>query len=195
MRKFLLLAALFAASCATVPPADPQQIFFERVARLCGKAFEGAIVSPPVASDSDFAGKRLVMHVRSCTDREIRIPFHVGDDRSRTWVLSRTGSGLRLKHDHRHEDGSEDEVTQYGGDTDGPGIPERQTFPADEFTKALLLRVGNRAGVDNVWAMEMRPGTVFAYELRRPNRFFRVEFDLSRPVAPPPPPWGSGTAD
>jgi hypothetical protein len=32
--------------------------------------------------------------------------------------------------------------------------------------------------------------TVFAYELRRPARFFRVEFDLTRPVAPAPAPWG-----
>jgi hypothetical protein len=32
---------------------------------------------------------------------------------------------------------------------------------------------------------------MFAYELRRPNRHFRVEFDLTRPVPAPPPPWGA----
>jgi hypothetical protein len=67
---------------------------------------------------------------------------------------------------------------------------ERQHFPADEETKALLLREGNAAGVDNVWAIEAT-AQAFAYELRRPNRFFRVEFDLTEPVAPPPPPWGN----
>ena len=36
---------------------------------------------------------------------------------------------------------------------------------------------------------DCRPGSLFAYELRRPNRFFRVEFDLGRPVPAPPPPW------
>ncbi|HEY0053631.1 MAG TPA: hypothetical protein VGB49_09480, partial [Caulobacteraceae bacterium] len=35
----------------------------------------------------------------------------------------------------------------------------------------------------NVWAMEVHPGRTFAYELRRANRHFRVEFDLARPVA------------
>jgi hypothetical protein len=45
--------------------------------------------------------------------------------------------------------------------------------------------------VTNVWAVEVEPGALFAYELRRPGRFFRVEFDLKRPIAPPPPPWGS----
>jgi hypothetical protein len=39
--------------------------------------------------------------------------------------------------------------------------------------------------------MEIHPGRTFAYELRRPNRHFRVEFDLSRPVPAPPPPWGA----
>ena len=33
------------------------------------------------------------MHVRSCTPTEIRVPFHVGEDRSRTWVITRTDGG------------------------------------------------------------------------------------------------------
>jgi len=38
--------------------------------------------------------------------------------------------------------------------------------------------------VTNVWAIEVEPGHLFAYELRRPERHFRVEFDLTRPLAP-----------
>jgi hypothetical protein len=181
------LSAFALASCATTsPPSDP----FDQLSALCGKAFEGRIVSPPVAADASFAGQRLVMHVRDCSPDTIRIPFHVGDDRSRTWVISRTTTGLRLKHDHRHRDGSEDKVTRYGGDSMSPHAATRQEFPADAFTKALLVREGNVAGASNVWAVELIPGRIFAYELRRPGRFFRVDFDLTRPVAPPPPPWG-----
>ncbi|HSJ24911.1 MAG TPA: hypothetical protein VK929_09605, partial [Longimicrobiales bacterium] len=44
-------------------------------------------------------------------------------------------------------------------------------------------------GVHNVWAMEIHPGEMFAYELTRFNKDFRAEFDLSSPVAAPPPPW------
>ena len=184
-------AAALAAACATTPAAAPQQVFFERLARLCGKAFEGRVASPAVVADRDFAGKRLVMHVRDCSADEIRIPFHVGEDRSRTWVVTRTGSGLRLKHDHRHADGSEDALTRYGGDTAGPGSTERQEFPVDPFSRDLFTRRGRAVSNANVWAMEVRPGSSFAYELRRPERFFRVEFDLSRPVAAPPAPWGA----
>jgi hypothetical protein len=34
------------------------------------------------------------------------------------------------------------------------------------------------------------PGRLLVYELRRPGRFFRAEFDLTHPAAAPPPPWG-----
>ena len=189
MKRSIALACL-AAGCAT-PIAGPQPTFFASLSSLCGKAFEGRIVSPPIAADASFAGKRVVMHVRECSADTIRIPFHVGEDRSRTWVVTRTTTGYRLKHDHRHQDGSEDKVTQYGGDSTTPVGAARQEFPADQFTKDLLIREGNAAGANNVWAVEVNPGRSFAYELRRPNRFFRVEFDLTRPVSPPPRPWGS----
>ena len=191
MRAVLSLVAIALSGCATVPPTTPQDTFFTRLLAFCGQAFEGRVASPPVEADAAFAGKRLVMHVHECSTDAIRIPFHVGEDRSRTWVITRTGTGLRLKHDHRHEDGSEDRVTQYGGDTITYGSATRQEFPADVFTKDLLVREGNTAGVDNVWAVEVQAEDIFAYELRHPNRYFRVEFDLTRPVAPPPPPWGS----
>jgi hypothetical protein len=191
MRFLAATLSALLAGCASLPQAPPAERFMTSLQRLCGQAFEGRIVSPAVAADAAFAGKRLVMHVRECEAGTVRIPFHVGEDRSRTWVVTRTPGGLRLKHDHRHEDGSEDRVTQYGGDTADSGTAERQTFPADAFTRALLIRGNNPAGAANIWALEVRPGATFAYELRRPGRFFRVEFDLTRPVAPPPPPWGS----
>jgi hypothetical protein len=128
------------------------------------------------------------MHVRECSGDTIRIPFHVGENRSRTWVLTRTEAGLRLKHDHRHEDGSEDSVTQYGGDTRDAGTAGRQEFHADSLTAALIP-----AARTNVWTIELVPGERFVYALRREGteRRFRAEFDLSQPAATPPPPWGS----
>lgn len=185
-----LLAAVLAGCAATSREAAPEDRFMGGLASMCGKAFEGRIASPPVEADRAFAGKRLVMDVRGCSTDEIRIPFHIGEDRSRTWVVTRTGTGLRLKHDHRHSDGTEDKLTQYGGDSAGEGTAERQEFPADAFSKAMFTRENIPASTANVWAIEV-DGEIFAYELRRPGRFFRVEFDLSRPVAPPPPPWGA----
>lgn len=183
----ILTLALLAACAPATPELGPQDKFWQGINALCGQAFAGTVVEAP-PGDTSFANHELVMHVRSCQEREIRIPFHVGADRSRTWVLSRTETGLRLKHDHRHEDGSEDAVTQYGGDTEGAGEPGEQEFRADSLTATLIP-----AAVTNVWTIEIAPGRQYVYALRREgtDRRFRIEFDLTRPVPIPPAPWGS----
>jgi len=195
--KFLGAAVFITASNGhmRVAPAEvlvaPADEFVAQFAAHCGRAYAGRIVTNEPAADNDpFVGKTLVMHVRECEAGEIKVPFHVGDDRSRTWVLTRTVTGLRLKHDHRHEDGSDDALTMYGGDTAAPGTATRQEFPADAFSIAMFERQGLTASVTNVWATEIGPGR-FLYELRRPTgRLFQVEFDLTKPVEPPPAPWG-----
>jgi hypothetical protein len=178
------------------PDAAPDSAFMARLNELCGQAFAGRItVNEPASPDDAFAGKSLIMHVRECAPSELRIPFHVGEDRSRTWIVRDTGQGLRLKHDHRHADGSADKVTQYGGDTATAGSAVRQEFPVDEFSRGLFERESMQVSMRNVWAMEIHPGEKFVYELSRPGRQFRVEFDLQNPVSPPPPPWGSSDRD
>ena len=174
----------------------PGDVLWNALASMCGKAFEGRMVEGTEASDKAMEGQRMVMHVRGCTADELRIPYHVGENRSRTWVITRTPAGLRLKHDHRHEDGSADAVTQYGGDSRQPspdglrpaGAADGLSvdFHADEFTAKLLP-----VSASNIWTMAVQPGKTFTYGLRREamNRRFRVEFDLSKPVPPPPPPW------
>jgi hypothetical protein len=186
----MLVVVAWIASTAPAPAqgrAPAQEQFWDGVRALCGRAFEGRLaLAPP--GDTTFAGRRLVMHVRECGEDEVRIPFVVGDDRSRTWVLTRTSDGLRLKHDHRHADGSPDAVTWYGGDTRTPGTAGEQEFPADAHTRTLLP-----AAAANVWMLAIEPGALFAYALERrgTDRRFRVEFDLAREVEAPPPPWGS----
>jgi hypothetical protein len=106
----------------------------------------------------------------------------------RTPVVTRLAEGFRLKHHHLHEDGSPDAVHLYGGDTAGSGSDEWQEFPADPFTAELVP-----VAATNVWTVEVIPGELFAYGLRREgtDRAFRVEFDLTQSVPTPPAPWGA----
>ncbi|GEM_PF-292199 len=188
------VAAMAVPFMATASDA-PVDTFLAALEPYCGKAFAGEVlVDEPATGDNAFTTQPLVMHVAECGEDEIRIPFHVGDDHSRTWVLTRVPGGLRLKHDHRHEDGSEDAVTMYGGTTAAAGTANRQEFPVDDESIAMFRREGLDASVTNTWAMEIGPGDRFLYELSRPGgRLFQVEFDLATPVATPPPPWGSET--
>lgn len=191
MAGFAIATSTALAACSmgggqeqeTAAPAD----LFEALSAYCGQAFAGGVDSDDPL-DAGWVGQTLVMHVRECSEDELRIPLHLGEDRSRTWVVTRTGAGYRLKHDHRHEDGSEDVLTQYGGDSslvDGLRIE----FPADEFSRDLFVREGIPDSAQNTWMMEIE-GETFTYGLDRPGRSFRAVFDLSEPVAAPPAPWG-----
>jgi hypothetical protein len=173
----LLLLAACTSACATRAPATPEAVFFSRLKALCGQSFDGKLVTSD-AADADMRSQPLTMRVRNCTRNEVRIPFEVGQDRSRTWVVTRTGSGLRLKHDHRHADGTPDVRTNYGGDSRAALGAERIEFPADVFSQDLFKTQGIPQSATNVWALELRPGEAFAYELRRAGRHFRVEFPL-----------------
>ncbi len=168
--------------------AVEQETFFNQLAAHCGKAFAGKVVSKDSA-DAAFRDKSLVMHVRECSDTELKIPFHVGDDHSRTWVITKTDQGLRLKHDHRHQDGTEDNVTMYGGDTANMGTSQKQSFPIDKESIDNFMQNGLTQSVTNVWHMEVTPST-FSYLLTRENRHFQVDFDLSQSQPLPPAPWG-----
>ena len=159
------------------------KVFFETLKTLCGRRFSGRIVAdvPPPAANDPFSGKPLTMYVRDCNEDEIRIPFSVGEDRSRTWVVSRLPVGLRLKHDHRHSDGTPDRITMYGGDTVSAGSRVRQSFPADQESLDLFRTNNMPASLTNVWSLELIADQYFVYELARPGgRLFRVQFDLSQ---------------
>lgn len=178
---------------AATSPADT---WWDNLRALCGNAYVGAVTSDDPA-DADLVEQPLTMHVRRCDDQRLEVPFHIGENRSRTWVLTRTDSGIQLQHDHRHEDGSEDAVTLYGGhtvpsgtDTVPSGTDTAQHFPADEYSKQLFVDQGLEVSVTNVWTMELIPGDRFSYILRRPERHFQADFDLTQTVEPPPAPWG-----
>jgi hypothetical protein len=178
-RLLLLLPGL--AGCASAVPArgaPAQQSFFSELQRLCGRAFVGSVLEAP-ASDTLFSGRRLVMHVQECTAERVVIPVQVGDDRSRTWIVSRDPAGLRLTHVHRHPDGTEDENSRYGGVTRAAGTAHRQDFPADSVS---IRAVPGRA--TQSWTLELWPGEAFDYSLHRVSTDLRIRFrfDLARPL-------------
>jgi len=204
-RPLCLAPLALLLGCATTPPEalppSPQDAFWNALSSHCGMAYAGRLVSDE-APDAEMRGRQMAMHVRECSAQVIKVPFHIERpdgswDRSRTWVFTRTATGLRLKHDHRHEDGKPDAMTMYGGDTASPGTAAVQEFPVDAESIALFQREGRSVSITNVWRVEVDwQGTAparYVYQLQRkaPNaRNFRVEFDLSKPITPPPAPWG-----
>ena len=167
---------------------EGQAEFWSRLHTHCGEAFEGRLVTAAPGFDLLDGSERLVVHFRSCSDFETRLPFHIEEgpdawDRSRTWVFFNHGAdGLELRHDHRHQDGSEEENTWYGGDAiEGGAYWQRFVYPPR--TEEMGVFMG--------WRVEIHPNERFTYGTMRDEEWtFRVDFDLSQSVEPPPPPWG-----
>jgi hypothetical protein len=185
MKPSYLLVLFFFSFRVYAQDIPANQIFWQTLSGHCGKSFEGAVVTP-ISDNDPFADKKLVMHIVDCGDGFIHIPFFVGEDKSRTWVLTMQDGLIKLKHDHRHADGSPDKVTQYGGIASNIGLPGTQFFPADQETADLIP-----ASATNVWWITLDE-TSFSYNLRRmgTDRFFSVKFDLTKEVESPGPAWG-----
>ena len=144
---------------------DSSDEYWANLTSLCGSRYEGEMVFPTDSND-DFKGKLLVAEFAQCTDNEIRIPFAVGENRSRTWVITRVAGSLQLKHDHRHEDGSVDDESNYGGLAGSAGSALSQSFAADKFTQILIP-----AASTNVWAISLSADFMqLTYHLERHSK-------------------------
>jgi len=187
---FILSLTFFVISCGRRPQPEPpqpvsgeliletHQDFFNNLASLCGKSFEGEQVfrSHHAAGWEDY---EMVMHVERCESDHIHIPFRVGEDRSRTWMFTIEDGRLRLRHDHRYPDGTPEAESLYGGYADDSGTAFVQHFPADEYTAELI-----EGGEGNIWTIMIDEAfTTFTYRLERDGeKRLRVDFDLTRPL-------------
>lgn len=150
----------------------------KNLSAFCGNHYSGKVVFPEGDKDP-FKGEPLKIHVASCTETEIRIPFQVGKDKSRTWVLTLDEKGLLLKHDHRHEEGTPDSITMYGGYARPAGTAFTQSFPADAHTASLIP-----AASTNEWTLRLSDDkkTLSYILLRNGELRFQAVFDLREAI-------------
>jgi hypothetical protein len=155
-----------------------EQTFLNNLESLCGKSFLGSEQYIKEGRES-WAHKKFVMHVTKCDSNRVHIPFHLDEDHSRTWMFMVDEKGLRFRHDHRHEDGTPEDVTLYGGYADGTGNAFVQHFPADEYTKDMLADTNSRK-----WNIILGEDmSSFTYELEVQGELvFSAKFDLTIPV-------------
>lgn len=172
-----LASSICAAACllvsAAAGAADPHEQFMATLTGLCGQHFEGALAYA-IDPKNDFAGKKMSADV-VCTGSDVRIPLQVGEDRSRTWIFSRSAAGLELRHDHRHPDGTPDAVTMYGGMANDSGSAWSQSFNADKHTFAVIP-----GSETNIWTTSVSAdGSTLTYHLERHAKP-RITFVLKR---------------
>ena len=156
---------------------DTHQKFLENIQSLCGNSFAGEVIFPeePPRGFTD----PLTVHFLDCEGSSANVPFHVGENKTRTWMFTLTEEGLLFKHDHRNPDGTPDGLTNYGGWAAEDGTAFQQRFPADEET------IGFRDGLrSHIWVVEFSEDmTTYSYSLYLyENLYFRADFDLTQPL-------------
>lgn len=174
MKRLLVCFALFVATSVSAH-ADTSTLF-DTLKNHDGKTYHGRMSYS--RNTNDEMDKPMQITVKVVSDDEIRIPLQVGEDRSRTWILTRSEAGVLLKHDHRHADGTPDEVTNYGGLASDIKLGNQLIFPADGDTTTMLPDASS-----NVWSMRLSPdGGKFYYYLERHSQpRFEAAFDIVAP--------------
>ncbi len=184
----LMIAAFFIASCGQAPREEAEEAeaaelppqeraFMDNLASLCGQSFPGE--EAYLAEGRESWDGAYVMHVTVCEEDRVHIPFHVGEDQSRTWMFINEDGQLRFRHDHRYPDGTPEENTLYGGYSDGQGTAFEQYFPKDDYSRELLDGHYGRE-----WHVVMDEAmTTFSYRLLYDGEVvFQADFDLTNPL-------------
>jgi hypothetical protein len=145
-RNFVAVGAglMLAAACAAEVPASaggtetPQHAFFNALAERCGDEYPGrAIIAPE--SDDTFRPAFLGMKIATCTGDQIRIPFLVDGDESRTWILTLDDEGLLFTHEHMLEGDTLSSNSGWGGRAAwGTGTALFQHFPDHRWDAAQV---------------------------------------------------------
>lgn len=172
------------------PELQSHELFFSALAEQCGNAYPGGLTLEPPGDDMLTGTELLIVHFRECDENQLKLPFHIelegteDWDRSRTWIFTKHEDGLEIRHDHRKPDGSDDDVTMYGGYSVEGGSALRYEFKSIPRTE--------ETGIFRGWRVEIVPGERYTYgTIRGEDWSWRIDFDLSVPLAElPPAPWG-----
>ncbi len=191
-RYTFILGAVMAitAACGEQAEQQPYEQFFAALAEQCGNAYPGGLTLEPPGDEMLTGTELLIVHFRECDENQLKMPFHIeleeeeDWDRSRTWIFTKHDDGLEIRHDHRKLDGSDDDVTMYGGFSVGEGTALRQEFKSVERTE--------ETGMFRGWRIEIEPGIRYTYgTIRDTSWSWRVDFDLTEALEQnPPAPWG-----
>lgn len=132
----------------------------------------------------------MFLRISSCLGNARRLPFHLGSNRSPSWASMRSGKGLRPGHDHLHQVGGEDVITQCDSDTVSESTATPQEFPVDAEPISLFTYSEMQISTTHIRALEIDASRI-AVELRGEDHWFRVWFDLGKPAAKSEPACGA----
>ena len=129
-----------------------------------------------------------MLHIRDCSDTQIKMPLHIDDNSSRILVLTKSDGIIKLQHDHRHTDGSSDALTLYGGYSSANSTAKVQNFPESAESIAITKAHAPNRTYPSVWSIILSSEDI-TYQVVRPGRTIKTTFKFTDTVAYPPKAW------
>ena len=170
-------AMLAFAACGSPTPSFPQGAFWDALEPACGTVLPGEMLSN-ASSDRDWRRRGVSLDVTECSSEGMRMVVQVGNDRSRTWILTQAADGIDFRIERA--EGTGPGVSGYGGVSSEGADAMRQVFPADEVTKEMFSERGLALALENVWSLTIDPEAGdLVYEVERISGGRKIRFDLS----------------
>jgi hypothetical protein len=125
--------------CNTAKPAaGPVALsFYKQLRLLCGKRINGMVLYP-AGAEAPFRGLEIRLEIAQCSDREIRMPIYIDNKVYRTLIVGQDQTGYTLRHENKRPNGTQADISMYGGHTTDAGTGYLLIFPADGYTKQLM---------------------------------------------------------
>ena len=134
----LIVSSFLLPGCQNATPQkSPELSFYNNLQALCKNKYAGSIVYP-AGKEAPFQGKKIWIELASCSAKELRIPINIGDKVYRTLILGRNENSVFLQHENKRPDGSQAEISLYGGRAVTLTSPSLLVFPADSYSKQIL---------------------------------------------------------
>lgn len=163
-----------------------QDKFFDAVKAHCGKAFSGK--AEDSTDSTAYNGRKFVLHIRDCSDIQIKMPLHIDENSSRILVLTKIDGSIKLEHDHRHADGSSGALTLYGGYSYADSTANLQNFLESPESIAITKAHAPARTYPSVWSIILSSEEI-TYQVVRPGRTIKSKFKFTDTVAHPPLAW------
>ncbi len=181
--KLIAAFAMLALAACGGPsgPGDvggvPDGAFWKTLQPACGKLLPGDMLSRRSA-DRDWRRAGVSLDVVECSREGVRMVLAVGDDRSRSWILTPQDGGILFRIDRA--EGTGPGVTGYGGLSTEGADAMRQIFPTDDVTKEIFTERNLVLALDNVWSLTLDPESGhLTYEVERTSGGRKMRFDLN----------------
>lgn len=173
---FFICFAVWGCKPAIIP--SHSESFLENFHHFCKKEFKGSIVYP-AGNDAPFKGQLIKVKVIHISPNEIQLPITIGNKIYRILHLKKDANGVWLQHENKKPDGTQAEISLYGGKAINSDKPFLMVFQADAYTKALLGSERNSS-----WLLAFSNDKQILTYIAQSDGFLdlQLDFDLTTPV-------------